>query len=96
MALDVGVVNEPALRDMTVGDLELPLVCWEVAQMGGKDPCPFSQPSPSMEGMRGGGPGVMSVGELVMTLTCCNTWERWSCTSPGQQDKAGPGSRGCQ
>jgi hypothetical protein len=33
----------------------------------------------------------MTFGELAMFLTCCKTQKSKSCSSPGQQDRAGPG-----
>jgi hypothetical protein len=49
---------------------------------------------PSMAG-RGVGPRVMRIRELAMSLISCNTQESRLCTSPGQQGRADPVSRGC-
>jgi hypothetical protein len=58
-----------------------------------KERCSPSLPylSPSMAGRRAG-LRVMRV--EAMSLTSCNTWESRPCTSPGQQDRVGPGSGG--
>lgn len=52
---------------------------------GGPAPCPSP---PTAAGKVG--PWVMSVGELIQSLTSCSAWESRSCTSPGQHNRADP------
>jgi hypothetical protein len=37
---------------------------------------------------------LWQTGELALPLNCCNTWESWPWTSPGQHSRNGPGYGG--
>lgn len=52
-------------------------------------------PSPPIVG-RGAGPGIIRVGDLILSLTGCNTQESESCTLPVQENRACPGCWGCK
>lgn len=86
--------NHP--KGMSMRQLALPLVCWAVASAKGEMPS-FPPLSHATYGKRESWPhlGVMRVKELAMSLTNFNTRESGPYTSPGLQDRAGPGCRAC-
>lgn len=71
-------MGEQARKSM--GELALKFICCAVAQARNRYPSPHLIPHHlRLAGELG--PEVTRAGELVLSLTSCNTWESWPCTS---------------